>query len=144
MGFYARLRAFIWPRGGQRPPGLGELAARLGVERVGDRDSPIGARPGLRGLAIGMIAPDEIAPPGGELSRRLRRPQAELSLDLGGRIAGKLGCFRRRSFPRRRRPVAGLVRPIEGEAEPGFAARTARGVKCEACQNPRSLSPIYS
>src|ERR1700751_3112825 len=94
------LRSFTRVYSAQRRPktAIGALRGRgrLGIERVGDRDSPIGARPALRGLAIGMIAPDEIAPPGGELGRRLRRPKAELSLDLGGgqprEIGGVLGA----------------------------------------------------
>jgi hypothetical protein len=107
-----RLLAFIWPQRRGRPlPPLGELVARLGVKRVGDRDSPVGARPGLRGLPIGMIAPEEIAPPGGELGQRERCPKAELSLSRR--------AYRRNAWPLRAARAGRRARPSSPEPEEG-------------------------
>jgi hypothetical protein len=78
-----------------------------------------------------MIAPDEIAPAGGEFSEGQRRAKAKLRRDLGGRIAGTRRRFarqrRRRRRLGRRGPVCGLVRPVQSEAEPRFAAGTWPG-----------------
>jgi hypothetical protein len=97
---------------------LGKLSPRSFVKRVGDRDSHVRARSRLEGLPIGMIAPHEIAPPGGKLSQRQRRAEAELSLDLVRRIAAAPGRFAWRRSRRRRGPVCGLVRPIQSQPEP--------------------------
>ena len=68
-------------------PAPNELPPGLIVERVGDRYPDIGLRTGVDALAIGMIAPDEVAPTGRQLIERKRSVEAELPRDLGERIA---------------------------------------------------------
>src|ERR1700722_14791666 len=72
--FYWRLRAFIWPRRrAEWLSRLGELPSCAIVKHGGDRHPSIGALAGVQGLAIGMIAPDEIAPAGRKLVERQGR-----------------------------------------------------------------------
>ena len=88
------------------------------------------------GLAIGMIAPDKVAPAGRQLIERQRRAKAELRRDLGRRIAGTPGRFARRRLRRRGRdlrvrpssPGRGRSAPCRRNLAPGQRRRRARGL----------------
>src|SRR3984885_7372152 len=79
-----------------------------------------------------MIAPDEIAPAARKLIERQRRAEAELSRDLGRRIAGAPRRFARRRLRRWRGRVCWFVRPVQSQAEPCLAAGTWRRAKGDA------------
>ena len=125
-------RVFESRTGGQRLSRLG--ASRPIVKGVGDRDPGVGLLTGVDGLAIGMVAPDKVAPAGCELIERQRRAKAELRRDLGRCLAGTpsrlarrrlRGCgadlSARRSSPRRGRNRA---LPPEPGAGPKATPRT--------------------
>src|SRR5882757_9869843 len=90
---------------------LGEVPPRPIVKRVGNRHARVGALANLYRLAIGMIAPDKVAPAGRQLIKRQRCAKAELRRDLGRCLAGTRRRFPWRSLGRLRRrgPVCGLV-----------------------------------
>jgi hypothetical protein len=67
---------------------LGELAPGPVIKRVGDRHPGVGVLTGVGGLAVGMIAPDKIAPAGCQLLERQRCAKPEFRCDLGRGIAG--------------------------------------------------------
>jgi hypothetical protein len=56
---------------------LGELAPGPVIKRVGDRHPGVGVLTGVGGLAVGMIAPDKIAPAGCQLLERQRCAKPE-------------------------------------------------------------------
>ena len=72
----------------RRATRLGEIPPRPIVEGVGDGHPSVGALTGIHGLAIGMIAPDKLAPARRKLIEGQRRPKAEFRRDFGRRIAG--------------------------------------------------------
>ena len=102
-------------------PGLGELAPRLVVERVGDRHARVGLFAGVHRLAIGMIAPDKVAPAGGELSERQRRAKAELRRDLSRSVAGTRRRFAWRRLGRRRSRGRSAGSSVQSKARPNRA-----------------------
>ena len=117
---------------------VGEFAPRSIIEGIGDRDAGVGALPRVSGLAVGMIAPNEIPPARCKLIRRQRPSKTELGSDFGR-------CVRRirRRFVRRRGSMPSelirrLVRPLQSQIETRFSPGTRRGAKFEVPADARS------
>ena len=127
-------RVFESRTGGQRLSRLG--ASRPIVKGVGDRDPGVGLLTGVDGLAIGMVAPDKVAPAGCELIERQRRAKAELRRDLGRCLAGTPSRLARRRLRRGGRSVGSSV---QSKARPKRALPPEPGAGPKA--TPRTRAP---
>jgi hypothetical protein len=116
---------------------LGEFAPRSIIKGVGDCDPGVGALSRVIRLAVGMIAPDKIAPARCKLIQRQRPGKAKLGGDFGRRIRGTGRRFVRRSRRLPSRPVRRVGGPLQGEAKTRCSAGTLWEPKLEAPADSR-------